>query len=101
MYCCFRSARKEGSVEFDSEHKCKWWLINKEEATEYIEFLVRERERHCCEMVVIEVLYLRRRPKSVKGKARKELWASAFVRHHEDIKGIDQLITQVKHWFEL
>lgn len=89
-------------MQFDENHKVKWWLISKEEARAFVEFLGKENLRHAENIQdAEEEAFGYSRQKNLFNNAMVEFYRSEIKRHEEDIEQIDILIGQVKNWFKL
>lgn len=85
-------------MKFDKHHKVILSTLNKEEAEQFIIFLLLEKNRHIDAIFVAEQCI-----KIYEDRAEqpmRRLFRSEILRHKEDIEDIDKLIARVKEKFE-
>ena len=83
------------TVEFGTDNKLLWTLLEKDQADEYIDFLERENERHkeAIHNAVYEQIFYK------TDHLMWKLWASAIHRHDLDIRSTNNRIVEVKQYF--
>ena len=81
-------------MDFDGEHKVKIETLSREEARDFIYWLLDETRRH--ETCVVEAENQR-----LMSPRIYQILDSAIIRHKEDLVGIDGKIREVKEMYGL